>query len=155
MRRFNSVAELEATIGQEVVVGDWITIDQHRVDRFAEATDDRQWIHIDPERARKGPFGGPIAHGFLTLSLLPHLMAEAFTIGNPVMAVNYGLNKVRFPAPVPVGSRVRPHFKLLSLEHLPPHMGHPGAQLIWEVTIEREGSDKPVCVAETVSRRYG
>ena len=155
MRTFESVAELEAIVGRETIVGEWITIDQHRVDAFAEATDDRQWIHIDPDRARQGPFGGPIAHGFLTLSLLPHLMAEAITIRNTVMGVNYGLNKVRFPAPVPVGSRLRPHIRLLSLEHLPPQMGVPGAQLVWETTIEREGSDKPVCVAESVARRYG
>ncbi|MEO8935298.1 MAG: MaoC family dehydratase [Burkholderiaceae bacterium] len=155
MRTFDSVADLEAIVGTEVIVGDWITIDQQRVDRFAEATDDRQWIHVDPERAAKGPFGGPIAHGFLTLSLLPHLMSETFKIENTVMGVNYGLNKVRFPSPVPVGSRLRPHFKLLSIEHLPPQLGYPGAQLVWEATIEREGSDKPVCVAETVSRRYG
>ena len=155
MRTFDSVAELGAIVGDEVIVGDWITIDQQRVDRFAEATDDRQWIHIDPQRASQGPFGGPIAHGFLTLSLLPHLMAEAFTIRNTVMGVNYGLNKVRFPAPVPVGSRLRARFRLLSLEHLPPQMGKPGAQLVWEVTIERDGSDKPVCVAESVTRRYG
>lgn len=155
MRTFESVADLEAIVGTEVIVGEWMTIDQQRVDRFAEATDDRQWIHTDPERATAGPFGGPIAHGFLTLSLLPHLMAETFEIRSTVMGVNYGLNKVRFPSPVPVGSRVRPRFKLLSLEHLPPQMGRPGAQLVWEVTIEREGSDKPVCVAESVTRRYG
>jgi acyl dehydratase len=155
MRSFESIAELEAAVGQTVTVGDWITIDQERVDRFAEATDDRQWIHVDPERAKQGPFGAPIAHGFLTLSLLPHLMAEAIEIRNTVMAVNYGLNKVRFPAPVPVGSRLRGHFKLLALEHLAPQMGRPGAQLVWETTIEREGSDKPVCVAESVARRYG
>ncbi len=155
MRTFGSVAELEAIVGEDVIDGEWITIDQARVDAFAEATDDRQWIHVDPERARKGPFGGPIAHGFLTLSLLPHLMAGAVRIDNTVMGVNYGLNKVRFPAPVPVGSRLRPHVRLLSLEHLPSQMGHAGVQLVWEVTIEREGGDKPVCVAETVSRRYG
>ncbi len=155
MRTFESVKDLEAIVGDEIIVGEWIVIDQQRVDRFAEATDDRQWIHIDPERAKQGPFGGPIAHGFLTLSLLPHLMAEAFAIRNTAMGVNYGLNKVRFPAPVPVGSRVRARFRLLSLEHLPPQMGHPGAQLVWEATIEREGSDKPVCVAESVTRRYG
>ncbi len=155
MRTFESLAELEAVVGQEVAVGDWITIDQQRVERFADATDDHQWIHVDPERARRGPFGGPIAHGFLTLSLLPHLMAEAISIRNTVMGVNYGLNKVRFPAPVPVGSRLRGRFRLLSVEHLPPQMGHPGAQIVWESTIEREGSDKPVCVAESVARRYG
>jgi acyl dehydratase len=155
MRTFGSVAELEAVVGQEVAIGDWITIDQERVNRFADATDDHQWIHIDPARAKQGPFGAPIAHGFLTLSLLPHLMSEAIEIRNTVLGVNYGLNKVRFPSPVPVGSRLRARFKLLSLEPLPPQMGHPGAQLTWETTIEREGSDKPVCVAESVARRYG
>ena len=155
MRTFQSIADLEAIVGNETIVGEWLTIDQHRVDRFADATDDHQWIHIDPKRASEGPFGGPIAHGFLTLSLLPHLMAESIRIDNTVMGVNYGLNRVRFPSPVPVGSRIRPHFRLLSIEHLPPQMGHPGAQLVWEMTIEREGSDKPVCVAESVSRRYG
>ena len=155
MRTFESVAELEAIVGRDVIVGDWIEIDQERVNRFAEATDDRQWIHVDPERARQGPFGAPIAHGFLTLSLLPHLMSQTIEIRNTVMGVNYGLNKVRFPSPVPVGSRLRPHLRLLSLEHLPPQLGRPGAQLVWEVTIEREGGDKPVCVAESVTRRYG
>ena len=155
MRRFDSVAELESVVGQEVAVGDWMEIDQARVNLFADATADHQWIHIDPERAKQGPFGAPVAHGFLTLSLLPHLMAEAIEMRNTVLGVNYGLNKVRFPSPVPVGSRLRARFKLLSLEHLPPQMGHPGAQLTWEVTMEREGGDKPVCVAESVSRRYG
>ena len=155
MRIFDSLSELEEVIGQEVSVSDWMAIEQPRVDLFADATDDHQWIHIDPERAKRGPFGGPIAHGFLTLSLLPHLMAEAIEMKSTVLGVNYGLNKVRFPAPVPVGSRVRGRFKLLSMEKLPPQMGFPGAQLVWEVTIEREGSDKPVCVAESVTRRYG
>jgi acyl dehydratase len=155
MRTFNSIVELDTVVGQEVAIGNWVTVDQERIDKFADATDDHQWIHIDPERARQGPFGAPIAHGFLTLSLLPHLMAEAIEIKNTVLGVNYGLNKVRFPAPVPVGSRVRGHFKLLTIEELAPQMGFPGAQLVWEVTIEREGSDKPVCVAESVTRRYG
>ena len=155
MRTFNSLAELEQVVGQEVAVSDWVTIEQQRVDLFADATDDHQWIHVDPERARQGPFGGPIAHGFLTLSLLPHLMSEAIEMRNTVMGVNYGLNKVRFPSPVPVGSRLRGRFKLLSMEKLPPQMGFPGAQFVWEVTIEREGGDKPVCVAESVTRRYG
>ena len=155
MRTFNSVADLEQVVGQEVAVSGWVSIEQERVNRFAEATDDHQWIHVDPERAKQGPFGTPIAHGFLTLSLLPHLMAEAIEMKNTVLGVNYGLNKVRFPSPVPVGSRVRGHFKLLAMEKLPPQMGFPGAQLVWEVTIEREGSDKPVCVAESVTRRYG
>lgn len=155
MRTFNSLAELELVVGQEVAVSGWISIDQERIDRFADATDDHQWIHVDPERARQGPFGAPVAHGFLTLSLLPHLMAEAIEMKNTVLGVNYGLNKVRFPSPVPVGSRLRGHFKLLAMEKLPAQMGFPGAQLVWEVTIEREGSDKPVCVAESVTRRYG
>ncbi len=155
MREFGSVGELEQAVGQEVATSDWVLIDQARVDRFADATDDHQWIHVDPERAKSGPFGGPIAHGFLTLSMIPHLMEQAITMKNTVLGVNYGLNKVRFTSPVPVGSRVRAHFKLLSLEALPAQMGHPGAQLVWEVKIEREGSDRPVCVAESVSRRYG
>ena len=155
MRTFNSLAELEQVVGHEVAISDWVAIEQQRVDLFADATDDHQWIHVDPERARQGPFGAPIAHGFLTLSLLPHLMAQAIEMKNSVLGVNYGLNKVRFPSPVPVGSRLRGHFKLLSMEKLPPQMGFPGAQFVWEVTIEREGSDKPVCVAESVTRRYG
>ncbi len=155
MRTFDSITELEAFVGQEVAVSEWVTVDQQRVDRFADATDDHQWIHIDPARAARGPFGGPIAHGFLTLSLLPHLTASAMEFRNTVLGVNYGLNRVRFPSPVPVGSRLRGRFKLLSIESLPPQMGHPGAQLTWEVTIERDGGDKPVCVAESVSRRYG
>lgn len=155
MRTFDSLSELQALVGQDVAVSEWIEVDQQRVDRFADATDDHQWIHIDPARAAKGPFGGPIAHGFLTLSLLPHLTASAMEFRNTVLGVNYGLNKVRFPSPVPVGSRLRGRFKLLSIEPLPAQMGHPGAQLTWEVTIEREGGGKPVCVAESVSRRYG
>ena len=155
MRTFQSLAELEAVVGQEVAVGEWLTIEQERVDRFADATDDHQWIHIDPERAKAGPFGAPIAHGFLTLSLLPYLMGEAMGFPGTVMSVNYGLNKVRFPSPVPVGSRLRGRFRLLSVEHLTAQAGFPGAQLVWEATIERDGSSKPACVAETVSRRYG
>lgn len=155
MRTFQSVAELESVVGQEVAVSDWVPIEQSRVNQFAEATDDHQWIHTDPERAKQGPFGAPVAHGFLTLSLLPHLMSNAVRIENTVLGVNYGLNKVRFPAPVPIGSRVRARFTLQSLEHLPSQMGHRGVQAVWGVTMEREGSDKPVCVAETVSRRYG
>jgi acyl dehydratase len=155
MRTFESIVELEPFVGQEIAVSDWVVIDQTRIDRFAEATDDHQWIHIDPAKAAKGPFGTTVAHGFLTLSLLPHLMATTFEIRNTVLGINYGLNKVRFPAPVPVGSRLRGRMKLLALDKLPPQMGQPGAQLVWEVTIEREGSDKPVCVAESVVRRYG
>jgi acyl dehydratase len=119
------------------------------IDKFAEATGDHQWIHIDVERAKKGPFGTTIAHGFLTLSLLPRLAESAIKVDDVRMGVNYGLNRVRFPAPVPSGSRIRAHMKLLSYEPI-----DGGAQLVMEVTMEREGGDKPVCVAESVSRRY-
>ena len=155
MREFNSIEDLLPLVGREVAVSDWITIDQERIDRFAQATGDYQWIHVDRQRAAAGPFGGTIAHGFLTLSLVPYLTQQALRIGNTQLGVNYGLNKVRFPSPVPVGSRLRARFKLDQIEALAPMMGTPGAQLLWEVTIERDGSEKPVCVAQTVSRRYG
>ena len=155
MREFNSIEELQPLVGQEVAVSDWVTIDQERIDRFADATNDHQWIHVDPERAKTGPFGTTVAHGFLTLSLLPYLTYQAIAFNNTKLAINYGLDRVRFPAPVPVGSRLRGRFKLQKIEILKPLRGMPGAQLVWEVTIEREGSSKPVCVAESVSRRYG
>ena len=155
MREFNSIEELQPLVGQEVAVSDWSTIDQERIDRFADATSDHQWIHVDPERAKTGPFGTTVAHGFLTLSLLPYLTYQAIAFNNTKLAINYGLDRVRFPAPVPVGSRLRGRFKLQKIEILKPLRGMPGAQLVWEVTIEREGSSKPVCVAESVSRRYG
>lgn len=150
MRVIESLAALKELIGQEVAVSNWVEISQERVNQFAEATGDLQWIHIDVERSRKeSPFGGTVAHGFLTLSLLPMLMADAVSMPDVKMGVNYGLNKVRFPAPVPVGSRVRARMQLQSVEDIPG-----GAQTTWLVTIEREGSDKPVCVAESISRRY-
>ncbi len=150
MREIATLAELKQLVGQEVAVSDWLTISQERVNQFAEATGDHQWIHLDVERAKKeSPFGGTIAHGFLTLSLLPAMMESAIHMADVKMGVNYGLNKVRFPAPVPVGSRVRAHMKLLSVEDI-----EGGAQLIWQVTVMREGSEKPVCVAEPVFRRY-
>jgi acyl dehydratase len=149
MRSFAKLAELQALVGQEVGVSDWIVVTQERIQRFAEATGDHQWIHVDPERAAAGPFGATIAHGFLTLSLLPEMSASAFSVLDTRMGVNYGLNRVRFPAPVPSGSRVRGHFKLLKFEPI-----EGGAQLTVEVTMEREGSDKPACVAESVSRRF-
>ena len=149
MRSFEHLVDLQALVGQEVGVSDWITVDQHRIDLFADATGDHQWIHIDPERAAKGPFGTTIAHGFLTLSLLPEMGASAFQVLDTRMGVNYGLGKVRFPAPVPSGSRLRGHFKLTKYDPL-----EGGAQLTVEVSMEREGSDKPVCVAESLSRRY-
>ncbi len=150
MRVIESLSELKTLIGQEIAVSNWIDITQERVNRFAEATGDLQWIHIDVERSRKeSPFGGTVAHGFLTLSLLPMLMADALSMPDVKMGVNYGLNKVRFPAPVPVGSRLRARISLQAVEDIPG-----GAQTTWQVTIEREGSDKPVCVAESISRRY-
>jgi len=149
VRRFATLAELQGLVGQLVASSDWIEVTQQRIEQFAQATGDHQWIHVDPVRAAAGPFGTTIAHGFLTLSLLPEMGASAFQVGDIRMGVNYGLNRVRFPAPVPAGSRLRGHFKLLASEPL-----EGGAQLTFEVTMEREGSDKPVCVAESVSRRY-
>lgn len=146
---FDTIAELEPLVGQEIGVSEWITVTQERIQLFADATNDHQWIHLDPERAKTGPFGTTIAHGFFTLSLLPEMSASAFEVRGTRMGVNYGLNKVRFPAPVPSGSRLRGHFKLLSYEPL-----EGGAQLTVQVTMEREGSDRPVCVAESIGRRY-
>lgn len=150
MRIFATLAELAACTGQEVAVSDWITITQQQVNLFAEATGDHQWIHVDVEKAAAGPFGGPIAHGFLTLSLLPRFFESSFDITGSRMGVNYGLNKVRFTAPVPVGSRLRGRMKLLAAEAI----AGDGMQMSWEVTVEREGSAKPVCVAESLVRRY-
>jgi acyl dehydratase len=130
-------------------VSGWVAVDQARIDAFAGATGDHQWIHVDPVRAAAGPFGATVAHGFLTLSLLPLMAESAFEVRGIRMGVNYGLNRVRFPAPVPVGSRLRGRFKLVRYEPL-----DGGAQLTTEVTMEREGSTKPVCVAESVARRY-
>lgn len=149
MKRFERLADLQALVGQEIGLSDWIEVDQYRIDQFAEATGDHQWIHVDPVRAAAGPFKTTIAHGFLTLSLLPEMFASAFEVGDTRMGVNYGLNRVRFPSPVPVGSRLRGSFRLLAHEPL-----DGGAQLTIEVTMEREGSAKPVCVAESLTRRY-
>ena len=150
MKTFQTLAEVAACVGQEVAVSDWLTITQQQVNLFADATGDHQWIHVDPEKAAQGPFGGPIAHGFLTLSLIPKFFESSFEIVGSRMGVNYGLNKVRFTAPVPVGSRLRAHMKLLT--SLP--IDNDGVQMTWEVTVEREGSAKPVCVAESLVRRY-
>ena len=149
MKTFQTLAELPPLVGQEVAVTDWLVITQDQVDRFADATHDHQWIHVDPERAQAGPFGAPIAHGFLTLSLLSKFFAMAVTLRDVRMGVNYGLNKVRFPAPVPVGSRVRARMTLIACD---PVEG--GVQITWGVVVEREGSDKPVCVAESLARCY-
>ena len=147
--RYAHLADMAALVGQDIGASDWVPIDQERINQFAQATGDHQWIHLDPVRAAAGPFGSPIAHGFLTLSLLPMLFESAFAVDDVRMGVNYGLNRVRFVSPVRVGSRVRGRFKLLSYEPL-----EGGAQLTVEATIELEGSAKPACVAETVSRRY-
>ena len=150
MREIATLDELKSLVGQEIAVSDWVQISQERVNQFAEATGDYQWIHLDVERCkRESPFGGPIAHGYLTLSLLPMLMQNSVRMTDVRMGVNYGLNKVRFPAPVPVGSKVRSRTTVLSVEDI-----EGGAQVTWLVTVEREGEDKPVCVAESISRRY-
>jgi acyl dehydratase len=135
--------------GLELGPGEWREITQERVDRFADATGDHQWIHVDPERAAKGPFGGTIAHGFLTLSMLPESSFELMHVEDASAAINYGLNKVRFPAPVPVGSRVRASYRIVDVAEV-----EGGVQVTTAATVEREGSAKPVCVAETVSRYY-
>ena len=150
MKTFQTLSDLAACTGQEVAISDWITITQQQVDLFAEATGDRQWIHVDPEKACAGPFGGPVAHGFLTLSLLPRFFESSFEILGSRLGVNYGLNKVRFTAPVLVGSRLRARMKLLATEPI----DNAGLQMTWQVTVEREGADKPVCVAESLVRRY-
>jgi acyl dehydratase len=150
MKTIENLAELPALVGQEVAVSNWLTITQEQVNLFAEATGDHQWIHVDVARAQAGPFGAPIAHGFLTLSLLPKFFETAMEIRNTRMGVNYGLNKVRFVSPVPVGSRLRGRMKLLACEAI----DNGGMQMTWQVTVEREGADKPVCVAESLIRRY-
>lgn len=150
MKTFNTLDELPAYVGQEVAVSDWLTVTQEQINLFAQATGDHQWIHVDVERAKAGPFGAPIAHGFLTLSLIPKFFESTMEIVNSRMGVNYGLNKVRFTSPVPVGSRLRAHMKLMACEPI----DNNGMQMTWLVTIEREGVAKPVCVAESLSRRY-
>ncbi|MFC9735724.1 MaoC family dehydratase [Streptomyces roseolus] len=146
---FPSPAALAEAVGTHIGTGDWTTVDQRRIDLFAEATGDRQWIHVDPERAATGPFGATIAHGFLTLSLLPVLVKQVFRTEGVAMAVNYGLNKVRFMHPVRVGSKVRASVHLLAVEEVA--AGH---QVVSRVTVEIDGVDKPACVAETVTRLH-
>lgn len=141
---------LENRVGEEIAVSPWVDMPQERIDLFAKATEDFQWIHVDPERARSSPFGGTIAHGFLTLSMLPKLVESTFEFSDRKMGVNYGLNKVRFTAPVPAGTKIRGRFKLAKYEKIEAN----GVQTTWSVVIEREGGDKPVCVAETISRHY-
>jgi acyl dehydratase len=146
----NSIRELEKRVGDEVGVSPWVDITQERIDTFARAIDDPQWIHVDPVRAKGSPFGGTIAHGFLTLSLLSHLSERTFGFSDRKMGVNYGLNRVRFTAPVPSGSRVRARFRLEKFEKL----ADGGIQVTWNTVVEREGSDKPVLVAEWLGRHY-
>ena len=150
MRNFETLQELAALAGQPISTSDWVTITQEQINQFAQATGDHQWIHIDEERAKAGPFGAPIAHGFLTLSMIPFFFASAIHIAQTRMGVNYGLNRVRFTGPVPVGSRLRASIKLLRAD--PVENG--GFQFTWEVSTEREGVAKPVCVAESISRLY-
>jgi acyl dehydratase len=149
MNTYQKLSELRALMGENLGTSDWLHIDQARIDQFAAVTGDDQWIHIDPVRAAAGPFGSTVAHGHLTLSLIPVMLRTAFKVADVRMSVNYGLNRVRFPAPVPVESRLRGHFKLMTFETITG-----GAQIVVEVTTEREGHAKPVCVAESVARHF-
>ena len=142
--------ELKSMVGEQIGTSEWVTIEQDRIDKFAEATGDHQWIHVDPERAKDGPFGSTIAHGFLTLSLIPALAWEVYTIEGARLSINYGLNKLRFITPVKVGSRVRAHLALTGVEDVPGD----ALQVATTVTIELEGAEKPAAVAETLSRIY-
>ncbi len=148
-RIFTSVDELRAAVGEEFGPTEWQEIDQKRIDLFAEATGDHQWIHVDPDKAAGGPFGTTIAHGYLTLSLIPSFTPQLFAVEGVQMGVNYGVNKVRFPSPVPVGSRLRASAQIAEVTEVTG-----GVQLVARITIERENGDKPVCVADTVVRFY-
>ena len=150
MKTFQTLAELATCVGQKVAVSDWITITQQQVNTFADATGDHQWIHVDAEKAKAGPFGGTIAHGFLTLSLLPRFLESSVVINDVRMGINYGLNKVRFINPVLVGSRLRARMSLAASENIENN----GKQMVWDITIEIEGKDKPACVAQAVIRSY-
>ncbi len=142
--------ELKQWVGKEVATSDWLTVDQDRIDRFADATGDHQWIHVDPVRAKtESPFGATIAHGYLTLSLLPHMMMETLDVQGGRMSINYGLDRVRFSAPVRAGDRIRTRFTLASLEDIPG-----GIQYAWHALVEIEGQHKPACAAEMIARRY-
>lgn len=150
MTEVESVGKLGELVGREVALSEWVEVSQERINAFAEATEDRQWIHLDAERAaRESPFEGTIAHGFLTLSLLSELMRLAVSVGGVRMGVNYGLNRVRFVSPVPAGARIRGRFTLAALEEV-----KVGVEAAWKVTVEREGGDKPCCVAEWLVRYY-
>jgi len=143
------IRDLKGRVGQEIAVSPWVAMPQERIDLFAKATEDYQWIHVDPERAKQSTFGSTIAHGFLTLSMLPKLIESTFVFSDRKLGVNYGLNKVRFTAPVPAGARIRGRFTLAKFDEL-----EGGVQTTWSVVLERDGGDKPVMVAETISRHY-
>ena len=145
MRVFTTLDEVSAASGEELGTSEWLSIEQDRVDRFAEATGDHQWIHVDVEKAASGPFGGTIAHGYLTLSLVPFLGSQVVRFETPGAKLNYGVNKVRFPSPLPVGSRIRAHVKVVDVADVPA-----GKQVTFGWAIEIEGRTKPACVAETV-----
>jgi acyl dehydratase len=145
MRVFNGVEELEKVVGEHLGYSDWHTVTQESVNQFADATGDHQWIHVDTEKAKAGPFGGTIAHGYMTLSLIPMLNAQIYRVDGLSMGINYGCNKVRFPAPVPVGSRVRAGAELVEMSSTPQ-----GAQAVIRTTIEVEDGEKPACVADSV-----
>lgn len=146
MRVLDGREELQAAVGEHLGYSDWLEIDQERINQFADATGDHQWIHVDAERARSGPFGTTIAHGYLTLSLVSTLVWQVYTVKGTTMGVNYGTEKVRFPAPLPVNSRIRAGVELISVEP-----GGGGQRVVTRVTIEREGGDRPVCVADVVA----
>ena len=147
MTEFHSIEELRGGVGTHLGYSDWLEITQERIDQFADATGDHQWIHVDPERARRGPFGTTIAHGYLTLSSTNRWLGGLLRVPTATMGVNYGANKVRFPAPVPVGSRIRMGVEILSVDEVPG-----GAQVTTRNTVEVDGSEKPACVVEAISR---
>ena len=149
MLTLNGLDEVKAHVGEELGVSEWHEVTQEDINRFAEVTGDDYWIHIDVERAKHGPFGGTIAHGYYTLSLAPMFSYRLFSFSGFAFGVNYGVNRVRFPAPMPVGGKVRMRAKLAAVDDIPG-----GAQITTELTFEREGGDKPVCVAESLSRVY-
>lgn len=149
MLTLNGIDDIKARVGQEIGVSEWHLVTQEEIDAFAEVTGDHQWIHVDPERAKQTPFGGTIAHGYYTLSLAPRFSYGLYTIEGVAFALNYGLNKVRFISPLPVGDKVRMRVAIASVEDIPG-----GAQLANTLTFEREGGEKPVCVAETLTRIY-
>jgi acyl dehydratase len=149
MKSSLKIRDLESRVGEEIAVSPWVDMPQERIDLFARATEDFQWIHVDRERAKKSDFGTTIAHGYLTLSMLPKLIESTFEFSDRKLGVNYGLNKVRFTSPVPAGAKIRGRFTLSKYEKL-----DGGVQTTWSVTVEREGGDKPAMVAETISRHY-